>query len=87
MLLSKIPPITPQEFLLPSTSPPVGTGRREVPYEAAMPSTKRKRTQKLAKEREMEELLDAAQKKAVAQSNPDLAFVIKKMKIARWDDG
>ena len=82
-----MPEVTPQEFHLPVTTPPPGKGRKEVPYAEAMPSTKRKRTQKLAQERELDELLDASLKKAVSKDDKDLAFILKRTKIAHWDDG
>ena len=41
----------------------------------------------LAKEKAVEELLGAAQKRARTDGDADLAAIIKKMRLSRWDDG
>ena len=82
----KVPAAVPQEHFKPLTVPPVGTGRPHVPFEKAAPGTQRNRTAKLAQEKASGELIMASEKRALLDGEKDLAWVIKKMRTARWDN-
>ena len=72
----------------PATVPPVGRGRaRTVPFNEAAASTQQQRTAALAKERVVEELIGAAEKRARTDGDQDLATIIKRMKFSKWNDG
>ena len=56
-------------------------------FEDASDSTKQNRMAALAKEKAVAELLGAAQKRARSDGDADLAAIIKRMRLNRWDDG
>ena len=76
-----------QACYAPATTPPVGHGSPSVTFEQAAPRTQRQRVAQLAKDRVIGELLGASEKRARDDGDRDLAEIIKRMKINRWNDG
>ena len=83
---SKVPTPEVQEDYLPATVPPTGTGRVPLPFNEAAAGTQRNRSAALAKEKCVDELVMATQKRAIMDKEEDLAWVMRKIKVARLDN-